>query len=460
MADMAAIDDGECLGSDEVRMPAMNSWEFPLTRGEKMQRLLRLFETELDCRDDEIEALKEQNLVLSNALSAAQASAQSRKEDVIEASLQLKGLPGDCTIRGTPTQLGAIMQAIGAEQGFAKGEPRLPRLSSASSFQSSASSSPRSTPPSSPRMARARPTLPGLQLGSLRANTAATPRLSVGSRRSLGSKGAVGATPRETPRVFSIRTPPNRTPRVLAASSPQAIRGAATPRTPAMLGTPATPRAMSRVWSLVTPRASPAPESTFNLCQGALDTLTLGLVPLVEDDDRRLSQACSDNVDSVCSAESVQPVKDLEGHLHASLQNGEVLDAIAFPPGLEPVDTGACVWPPGSAPEDELVANDQCNDSPWEAPTEVETKRADSESGDQDRNEKAARAIAELRGLAFNAAGAVAAGARERIGLAISHAREGAARATAATEAVAAKGKNTRRQKCLRAAPRAAPPRL
>jgi len=348
------------------------------------------------------------------------------------------------------------MQAIGAEQGLAKVEPRLPRLSSASSFQSSASSSPRSTPPGSPRVARARPTLPGLQLGSLRANTVATPRLSVGSRRSLGSKGAVGATPRETPRVFSIRTPPNRTPRVLAASSPQALRGAATPKTPAMLGTPATPRAMSRVWSLVTPRASPAPEKTFDLFQGALDPLTLGLVTLVEDDDRRLSQACSDNAESGCNAESVQPaepVNDLEGHLHASLQDGEVLDAIAFPPGLEPLDEGAGVWSPQSVPQDELVANDQCNDNPWEALTEVETKRPDSESGDPERNEKAARAMAELRGLAFNAAGAVAAGARERIGLAISHAREGAARATAATEAVAAKGKNTRRQKCLRAAP-------
>mmetsp|Transcript_96866 Transcript_96866/g.172398 ORF Transcript_96866/g.172398 Transcript_96866/m.172398 type:complete len:451 (-) Transcript_96866:55-1407(-) len=448
MAGPMLADDDDMPGADEIKLPAVNSWEFPLTRFEKMQRLLHLFESELEAREDEIETLKEQNAVLSQALSAAQASAQNRKEDPIEATLQLRKLPGNCTIRGTPTQLGAIMQALGAQDGYA--EPRPARLSTTSSLHgSSASSSAQSTPASSPRgMATRpqRPMLPGLPLGSLQRASAATPRLSVGSRKSLGN--GVGATPRlATPRVFSIRTPPNRTPRVLAAASMSpAMVGTSTPR--ATLGTPSTPRTTSRIWSLVTPRASPGESyQEISDLRGVLDPSPLprGLVPLAEDDDRRKSSpTCSDHdVDPGCEVDLPVDAGTWKEQGHEDEAYDMALeDILPCPPGLHP-DTGGGVWSPKKAGKDGLAStvNQVCSDS-------MEAQKA------QETKVDVGAKVVEISGLAFHAAGAAAAGARVGLNFALSRAREGAAVATAATEAVAENRKRQRRQKCVRAMPR------
>eukprot|EP00931_Biecheleriopsis_adriatica_P050066 TRINITY_DN28981_c0_g1_i1.p1 TRINITY_DN28981_c0_g1~~TRINITY_DN28981_c0_g1_i1.p1 ORF type:complete len:661 (-),score=139.20 TRINITY_DN28981_c0_g1_i1:556-2475(-) len=266
-----APDNEESVGSGDLCLPPVRCWEFPLTRAEKMQRLLQLFETELEIRDNDIEALREENSVLSSALAAAQASVQrGRPEEPVEAALTLANCGGgSCSLRGSADQVQVILERLGASatlphHGDLGRRAEFRSRHSVTSAASSASSSPESTPPGSPRFPSVpsggrckKPILPGLPLGRLTGGVlAATPRLSSGSRLSMVSRrlstgsriSCIGATPQmaSTPRVFSIQTPPNRTPRVLSAA-------ALSPGP--HLGTVVTPRAMSRVWSLVTPRA-------------------------------------------------------------------------------------------------------------------------------------------------------------------------------------------------------------
>eukprot|EP00930_Biecheleria_cincta_P024256 TRINITY_DN17375_c0_g1_i2.p1 TRINITY_DN17375_c0_g1~~TRINITY_DN17375_c0_g1_i2.p1 ORF type:complete len:586 (+),score=88.55 TRINITY_DN17375_c0_g1_i2:55-1758(+) len=252
MAAATAIDDGELPGEGSiyVLLQPGRSWEYPLTRAEKMRRLVEIFEAEVETRDNEIDSLRSQTGVLTSALIAAQASAQTRRpypEETVEAKLNVLSIQGDCVLRGSASQVSRVMSALGAsasEDVTLNQAPQPGRLSVWSSHPSSASSSRASTPAGTPRgncdqsTATQRPVLPGLELGCLQMRT---PRL-------RGSKDDVGVTPRmaNTPRVFSMRTPRTKTPRVHSTPG----------LSPRVLGTPATPRTL-RTWSLVTPRSRP-----------------------------------------------------------------------------------------------------------------------------------------------------------------------------------------------------------
>eukprot|EP00930_Biecheleria_cincta_P074186 TRINITY_DN6138_c0_g1_i1.p1 TRINITY_DN6138_c0_g1~~TRINITY_DN6138_c0_g1_i1.p1 ORF type:complete len:553 (+),score=97.35 TRINITY_DN6138_c0_g1_i1:155-1813(+) len=276
----------ESPGDTDICLPPVNGWEFPLTRAEKMQRLLRLFEAEMESRELELDSLRSENSVLSSALAAAQASAQniaqraqqSIEEPPVEVELCLAACGGTCVVRGSPEQVNVVLKSLGATSKAKEREVDIDNDRTGADTPSSASScsSPACTPPASPCRTTGRsgqkPLLPGLRLGQLAGGSLAAPplnlsRRSFGSRHSLGS--CVGATPRcaNTPRIFTIRTPPTRTPRLPApvcGMSPSAQQ----------LGAVITPRGMSRVWSLVTPRASTASKAP-----GGLDLATLASTP-------------------------------------------------------------------------------------------------------------------------------------------------------------------------------------
>lgn len=289
-------DTDESLGDTDLTLPPVNGWEFPLTRADKMQRLLRLFEAELESRELELDSLRSENSVLSSALAAAQASAQNISqrappaqnlaETPVEVELCLAACGGTCVVRGSPEQVNMVLKSLGATSKPNEEKADLDRAGTGADTPSSGSScsSPACTPPASPCRTANRscqkPLLPGLRLGQLAGGSLAAPplnlsRRSFGSRPSLGS--CVGLTPRcaavKTPRVFSIRTPPSRTPRIPAPMPGMSLSAQQ------QLGAVITPRAMSRVWSLVTPRASTS-KVCFNTQEaGGLDLATLASTP-------------------------------------------------------------------------------------------------------------------------------------------------------------------------------------
>lgn len=209
------------IGAGEVHFSGNRSWEFPLCRSEKVQRLLQLFEAELHALETEASSLRKQN---------RERQQQCLAPSELEASVNL-GLPGSsCILKGPPEQVIAVLHALASRgckenDGVSKGismaslaeKISVEGFSSASSSSSSACSSVPSSPSSlSPLSsgfpaASSKPTVPALALSRL------------------------GGLELSTPRMFSIRTPPSATPR--------AFLGGAT----------ATPRASARVWSLLTP---------------------------------------------------------------------------------------------------------------------------------------------------------------------------------------------------------------
>mmetsp|Transcript_935 Transcript_935/g.2314 ORF Transcript_935/g.2314 Transcript_935/m.2314 type:complete len:560 (+) Transcript_935:89-1768(+) len=297
----------------DLVLPESRLWDFPLSRAEMVQRLLHMFEVEIDNREHEAECLRQENQVLRAAAARGQAAAPAPGAPVVEATLDLCGAAGPCIVRGGPEQLAALLSSLSGGAICASATPPVAdghkwrnhseRSSSApaNSCQTSGTSSMHSgsresSPNCSPRgsscggaaamLSRAgasscgsqgsrdsgpekpcngRPALPSLSLGRL-SEVAST----CGHELPVSSPSA--AAPGSTPRVFSLRKLPTATPRqprVVSLATPDAVAPLASARTPHVGGAAATPRgavtprAAARVWSLVTPRAPllrPTPE--------------------------------------------------------------------------------------------------------------------------------------------------------------------------------------------------------
>eukprot|EP00442_Polarella_glacialis_P058395 CAMPEP_0115079578 /NCGR_PEP_ID=MMETSP0227-20121206/18190_1 /TAXON_ID=89957 /ORGANISM="Polarella glacialis, Strain CCMP 1383" /LENGTH=138 /DNA_ID=CAMNT_0002467105 /DNA_START=89 /DNA_END=502 /DNA_ORIENTATION=- len=122
------LDSDEPLGAGDVSIPPITSWSFPLTQPEKMQRLLHLFEAELENRDNDIDALQRENTVLRTSLAAAQSKLSSQAEPsttsgcsqsaLVEATLGGSACGGGtCTLRGAPEQIRAVLESLGITDG-------------------------------------------------------------------------------------------------------------------------------------------------------------------------------------------------------------------------------------------------------------------------------------------------------------------------------------------------------
>jgi len=254
--------------SDELYLPGSRTWDFPLSRSEKLQRLLQLFETDIDHFASEADALREENAALRAQLASASSESAAHRR-VVEGLCDPNGNPiveadiGSGVVRGSPQLVAEVLNALGRTTGSSRATPRAkalrpPALSEAvlsgdSSPSSSQDSSPADSPafasrlslhdeePASGRMKR--PQLPGLGLERLSCQVQATPR----------SKSAADGAVNSTPRCFSIRTPPGATPRLLSITTPRSRPGIMD-LTPGSSKPMATPRSLSRVCSLVTPR--------------------------------------------------------------------------------------------------------------------------------------------------------------------------------------------------------------
>eukprot|EP00929_Paragymnodinium_shiwhaense_P041591 TRINITY_DN2158_c0_g1_i1.p1 TRINITY_DN2158_c0_g1~~TRINITY_DN2158_c0_g1_i1.p1 ORF type:complete len:599 (-),score=99.36 TRINITY_DN2158_c0_g1_i1:298-2094(-) len=284
-------------GDCDVVLPASRPWEFPLSRTEKTWRLLQLFETEIENREQEAAFLREENAKLRSSLSKGgkpclnNASRRSSRSSF-----------GSVSRRGGRLSLSLIedggLAALGAPASWSVADSSEEEDDIPSSGDEAAEEDrfllklPKLQPPQCTEQASrgVKPLLPGLSLGRLSELTSVAESHAESSSRGPeetpesppcgtpchGLADGAGKGQLATPRVFSIRTPPSTTPRgprVLSLSSPSmalaASAAAATPRartTPrAACQTPrtltATPRAMgttprgSRLVSLASPAA-------------------------------------------------------------------------------------------------------------------------------------------------------------------------------------------------------------
>lgn len=239
-------------GSDELYLPGNGTWDYPLSRSEKLQRLLNMFEvdadhfqTEAEDLRNEVEELRQENSRLRLQLAAATATTAT-------------GVASSRRASKTPRQ---GRHSLRSDQG-ASTVPVFSAFSGDSSPTSSQESSPCEsllpTPPETPQdhICRElgekssvgsclRPKLPGLAFDRLSPQVVATPR--------NYSTPAAEAAVSSTPRCFSIRTPPGTTPRVRSIVTPRSQQFLLS-HSPADYRSVATPRSLSRICSIVTPR--------------------------------------------------------------------------------------------------------------------------------------------------------------------------------------------------------------
>jgi len=194
------------------------TWEYPLSRAEKLQRLIQVFEQEVDHKDEDIEILKQENEELRQALASATKGkdAAVEGEASVEATIELKNCVGSCVLRGSSQHVATVISAIQERPG-----PRTSHSSSGSSEEQDVLPSP-------------------IRIGESKVPRLCTDRLV--SSAALGTPREASSMALGTPRVYSIKTPPATTPRLYSLTAPRDLQIV-------------TPRVMSRVWSLVTPRA-------------------------------------------------------------------------------------------------------------------------------------------------------------------------------------------------------------
>lgn len=243
--------EGDGEAACELTVQAAGAWDHPLTRKEKMQRLLQLFEQELHDREHELAIARLQNSD-EQPRSSGDRGEKKQEEEEVEAAVVLGG-GGSCTIRGTPGHVATVLKALGGSCVPVDVAPPSRRASWVSCRASSHSSS---SGASTPRSAANSPTASGadhstasrFSFGPLAPASSAAPLRPLGlpglQLRGLGdTQGQLSARPADS-------TPPG-------SSTPGRAFGLATPRSSPFV---ATPRSASRVWSLVTPRGlSPLP---------------------------------------------------------------------------------------------------------------------------------------------------------------------------------------------------------
>lgn len=247
--------DGDGEAACELTLQATGAWDHPLTRKDKMQRLLQLFEQELQDREHELVIARMQ---ISAEEPRGEGGAEEEKvgeEKEVEANVALGG-GGSCTIRGTPDHVATVLKALGGKFAPADVAPASRRASwvscrASSQSSSSGASTPRSAV-SSPRGNDAdQVTASRFSFGPL-ATTSSAATLRPQGLPGLQLRGLNDAQGRLSAR------PADSTPLgPVECSTPGRAFGLGTPRAAPFV---ATPRSSSRVWSLVTPRGlSPLP---------------------------------------------------------------------------------------------------------------------------------------------------------------------------------------------------------
>lgn len=248
-----------------ISLPARAHADFPLSKAEKLHRLVQLFEREIQDRDEDnhrlrVEldsALKECAAAKVNDIAARQAPLRHCSEvgvRVVEVDLHgvsgVGGLP--CSLRGAAGDVATIMDFM-RRGGKRPSQPRrfsVTQQEEEAAFTSASSSQSASSPPTSPRRQTTgigSPTLP-VSVSKPQGEEAMT-GITLNCGRVVPGLNLCSLTPPTPQRVFSIRTPPHATPRG-AAGTPR-VFSLTRPGDAAFV---ATPRAAARVWSLVTPR--------------------------------------------------------------------------------------------------------------------------------------------------------------------------------------------------------------
>jgi len=152
--------DGPVGGCQNLLAPG-NTWDFPLSRGEKVQRLLKLFSDEVEQGEDRVDKLEDEmhrcraeKSLLHTALQKSQADMSKAKDELEAPSLDLQGGTMEQeNSRALHVELSELDQEVRQLQVENRElHARLHALSATSTQDVAASSqSPLFTPPSSPR---------------------------------------------------------------------------------------------------------------------------------------------------------------------------------------------------------------------------------------------------------------------------------------------------------------------
>lgn len=246
----------------EICVPTGTAADWPLTRHDKFQMLLDVFERELQMKDEELRRQDDEIADLKQRLAEAEARPGAAVEAAVDLSQQLGRPAPPCQLRGTPDQIAAVLAALVAPAAVPPPPPATRRSSCVSVAESmytvrsalseeseSCLSTPRTPRPPERRVSFAAVSRPGLDLDEALHRRSSRPQALA------------------VPCVLPARDPPQAlaTPAVVSSTGdqpqslgvPRRLCLGASPETPAAPdASSASPRTLSRVYTLLTPGGS------------------------------------------------------------------------------------------------------------------------------------------------------------------------------------------------------------